>query len=59
MFTSIFNIYIKGIDVCNFADDTTPYVFDSNSKSVLDALEHNSELAIDWLEMNYMKINTD
>ena len=61
----LFNIYIndiffalKGV-ICNFADDTTPYVCDSNLKSVLETLEHNSELAIVWFEMNYMKLNTD
>ena len=30
-----------------------------NLKSVLETLEHNSELAIAWFEMNYMKLNTD
>ena len=62
----MFNIYIndiffalKGVDICNFADDTTPYVCDSNLKTVLETLEHNSELAIAWFEMNYMKLSTD
>ena len=48
----LFNIYINDmffalneIDICNFADDTTPYVCDSNLKSVLEKSEHNSELA--------------
>ena len=50
---TLFNIYIndivfalKRIDMCNFADDITPYVCDSNLKSVLETLEQNSELAI-------------
>ena len=62
----MFNIYIndiffalKGVDKCNFADDTTPYVCDSNLKSVLETLQHISELAIAWFEMSYMKLNTD
>ena len=62
----LFSIYINDmfftlneIDICNFADDTTPYVCDSNLKSVLEKLEHNSELAIAWFETNYMKLNTD
>ena len=38
---------------------TTPYVCDSNLESLLERLEHNSELAIAWFEMNYMKLNTD
>ena len=63
---TLFNIYIndiffalKGVDICNFADDTTLYVCDSNLKSILETLEHNSELAIAWFEMNYIKLNTD
>ena len=62
----LFDIYIndiffalKGVDICNFADDTTPYVCDSNLISVLETLEHNSEPAIAWIEMNYMKFNSD
>ena len=54
IFTSLNENYI-----CNFADDTTPYVCDSNLKSVLEKLEHNPELAISWFQMNYMKLNTD
>ena len=26
---------------------------------MLETLEHNSELAISWFEMNYLKLNTD
>ena len=62
----LFNIYIndvfvalKEIDICNFADDTTPHVCDSKLKSVLETLEHNSEIAIAWFEMNYMKLYTN
>ena len=62
----LFSIYINDmffalneIDICNFADDTTSYVCDSNFKSVLEKLEHNFELAIAWFEMNYLKLNTD
>ena len=42
----LFNIYISDmfftlneIDICNFVDDTTPYVCDSNLESVLEKLE--------------------
>ena len=40
-------------------DGITPYVCDSKLKSVLETLEHNSELAVAWFELNYMKLNTD
>ena len=62
----LFNIYIndiffalKGIDICIFADGITPYICESNLKSVLETLEHNFELAIAWFEMNYMELNAD
>ena len=62
----LFNIYINDIffaiieiDICNFLDDTTPYVRDSNLKSVFEKLEQNSEFAIAWFEINYMKLNSD
>ena len=44
-------------DQFNFADDATPYVCNSNLKSVLETLEHSPELAIVWFEVNYMNIN--
>ena len=54
----LFNIYIndtffawKGIDLCNFTDDTT--------LKGLETLEANSDLAIAWFAMNYVKLNTD
>ena len=62
----LFNIYLnnlfftlKNIDVCNFADNTTPYVCDESIKNVLWLLEENTELALCWFENNYMKLNTD
>ena len=62
----LFNIYLndlfytlKEIDVCNFADDTTPYVCDESLQTVMNKLEHHSDLAIIWFKSNYMKLNTD
>ena len=54
----LFNIYLNGLfqflscDICNFADDTTPYVCSKN----LD-LEQHSNIAIKWFEKNYIKMN--
>ena len=62
----LFNIYLndlffilKDIEVCNFADDTTPYVCDKSLEKVLCDLEKNSELVISWCLSNYMKLNTE
>jgi len=62
----LFNIYINDLfyliewtDVCNFADDTTFFASDKNLKCLLERLEHDSKLAIEWFESNYMKLNED
>ena len=62
----LFNIYINDlffilsdIEICNFADDTTPFVCDLSIETVLSKLENNSEIAISWFECNYMKMNSD
>ena len=59
IFTTDIFFALREIDICNFADGITPYVCDSNVKSVLETLEHNSELAVAWFKMNYVKLNTD
>ena len=45
--------------MCTFADDISPYVCNSNVKSVLETLQHNSELVVAWFEINYVKLNND
>ena len=47
------------IDICNFADDTTPNVCDTELKVALDKLENCSKLAIAWFKSNYMKLNEE
>ena len=62
----LFNIYINDLfwineltSVCNFADDTTLYACNQDLESVLQRLEHDSLLAIEWFESNFMKLNAD
>ena len=62
----LFNIFLNDLfwindstDVCNYADDTTFYACDQELESVLVRLEHDSLLAIEWFESNYMKLNED
>ena len=61
----LFNIYLNDLfyflscDVCNFADDTTPYVCDKNLEFVLTKLENHSDIAIKCFVDTYMKINSD
>ena len=59
------NIYLNNLfyflscNVCNFADDTTPYVCNKNLEFVLLKLEEQSNTAINWFDNNYMKMNSD
>ena len=53
------NSILKECNVCNYADDTTPYVYDNDIKHLFLRLEHDSALAIEWFQYNYMKINAD
>ena len=50
----LFNIYLNDLfyiaettNVCNFADDTTFYACDKDVNSLINRLEHDSDLAIE------------
>ena len=62
----LFNIYLNDLfylaestEVYNFADDTTFFACDKDLKTLISRLEHDSHLAIEWFESNYMKLNQD
>ena len=44
-------------NVCNIADDTTPYGCDKDLANLLHNLENDTMSAIVWFELNYMKLN--
>ena len=46
-------------DVCNYGDDTTFHAYDSYLESLIQRLEHDSMLAIEWFESNYTKLNDE
>ena len=45
--------------VCNFADHTTFYVCDKDLNILINRLEHNTALAAEWFENNFMKLHQD
>ena len=62
----LFNIYLNDLiwfiengEVCNYADDTTPYSCNQDLNTLKYNLESDSLNAIEWLKNNYMKLNTD
>ena len=62
----LFNIYLNYLfvlpeytDVCNFVDDTTVHASDNDLNSLINRLEHDSLLAIEWFETRDTKLNQD
>ena len=62
----IFNIYLNYLfyltemtQVCNFADDTTFYVCDKDLNILINRLEHDTSLAVERFEHNFIKLNQD
>ena len=45
--------------VCNFANGTTFYVFDKDLNTLINRLEHDTALTVEWFENNFMKLNQD
>ena len=62
----VFNIYINGLfymteltDACNFSDDSTFHGCCSSLEDVINRLKHDANLAIEWFDFNYIKLNED
>ena len=62
----LFDIYINDIflfsqsfNMANYADDCSPYEFSGSIDEVVQKLEHDSGILMDWYEMNYLKPNPD
>ena len=62
----LFNIYLDDFfyltemtQVCNFADDTTFYVCNKDFNTLINRIEHDIALAVEWFENNFLKLNQD
>ena len=62
----LFNIYlndlfyiIENTDICNFADDTTPHSSGYNLKEVMEDVEHDCSILVEWFRDNYLTLNAD
>ena len=45
--------------VCNFADNITFYAYGKDLNTLINRLEHDTALAVEWFENNVMKLNQD
>ena len=62
----LFNIYLNDLfllvestEVCNFVDDTTFFACEKELNSLINRLEHDSLLATEWFENDYMKVDQE
>ena len=61
----LFNIFIcdmfyflEDFDIANYANDSTPYCAGKSAEFVVNSLEQSSAILFEWLNNNYMKVNT-
>ena len=52
-------MFTSNFDLVNYADDNTPYEFSISIDDVINKLEQDSKILIEWGEMNYLKPNPD
>ena len=62
----LFNIYLNDLfyiadkaDICNFADDTTPYSCGYELKEVMEDVEYDCITLVEWFRDNYLTLNAD
>ena len=60
-----FNIYTNDLfyilkdSIANFADDTTPYCTKSSYDELIESLQIDCDILIDWFHHNFFKLNAD
>ena len=52
-----FLLFLENTEMCNLADDSTPFACGLDIDDVLNRLEIDAEISIDWFYKNYMKLN--
>ena len=62
----LFNIFLNDIfffvndsNITNYADDNTPYAAEDSVEKLLETLERETNIVIEWFKVNEMKSNSD
>ena len=50
--------FLENFQIANYPDDTTPCCAGKRAKFVVNNLEQSSTILFEWLNNNYMKVNT-
>ena len=50
--------FLEEFDIANYADNSTPYCAGKSAQFDVNNLEQSSTIFFEWLNSNYMKVNT-
>ena len=50
--------FLEDFDMSNYADGSTPYYAGKSAEFVVNNLEQSSAIIFEWLNNNYVKVNT-
>ena len=50
--------FLEDFDIASYADDSTPYCAAKSAEFVVNNLDQLSTILFEWLNNNYMKVNT-
>ena len=52
-------LFLENTKITNYADDNTPYAIEQSLEQLIETLEHDTSILIDWFEINEIKSNND
>ena len=52
-------LFVENTNITNYADDNTPYAIESSIEKLIETLEHDSNILLNWFQTNEMVSNND
>ena len=52
-------LFVENTNITNYADNNTHYAIESSIEKLIESLEHDTTLLLNWLQANEMKPNND
>ena len=50
--------FLENFDIANYVEDCVPYCVNKSAECAVSNLEQSSAILFEWLNNNYMKVNT-
>ena len=57
IFLNYIFLFVVSTKITNYADDNTPYAIESSIEKLIESLEHDSTILLNWFQVNEMKSN--